>query len=222
MKLKRKLQLFFALFGVFVLVFYLVFEFSLYPLIEKTAIAEGRNLATVVINDAVYGVLESGLLGDGEFVRLVRDDEGSVVSLESNSDRINRAKALISREIEKRLGDEALSVSVPLGNVTGIKLLSGLGPSVKIKTLPVRSVTTDIVSVFSQSGINQTWHRILLQVDADFGVMVLSRTLECRISDSILLSDTVIVGRVPDAYTDINKIEDELLGDVVDFSAGPN
>ena len=34
------------------------------------------------------------------------------------------------------------------------------------------------------------------------------------------LVDTVIVGRVPDSYTDIEKIDDETLGDIVDFKAG--
>lgn len=203
--------------------FFLVFEFTLYPLVERAALASSRRLATATVNEAVLEVLSSGALGGEEFIRLEKGEDGSVTSLTSNAEKINLVKALIVREVEKRLSDTgAGDVSIPIGNLTGIKLLSGRGPSLRVRLVPARSVRVDVVSVFLESGINQTWHRLLLKVEADFTVMVLSRRLDCRVSDTVVMSDTVIVGRVPDAYTDINKIEDELLGDVVDFSASSN
>lgn len=204
-----------------VLIFcFLIFELKLYPIIEKAALAESRNLATLTLNEAIYDVLTD--VGEGDYVRLEKGEGGEIVSLTTDTTRVNLVKSLISREVEKRLGREETEVSIPLGNITGIKLLSGHGPRIKVKTMPVRSVVTDIGSAFLESGINQTWHRVVLSVDADFGVMILSRSVECRVSDTVVLSDTVIVGKVPDAFTDINKIEDELLGDVVDFSASSN
>lgn len=217
---RRKLILFCAVFVLFLLVSFFIFELKLYPIIEKAAVVESRNLATLTLNEAIYDVLTD--VGEGDYVRLERGEGGEIVSLTTDTTRVNLVKSLISREVEKRLGGEETEISIPLGNVTGIKLLSGHGPRIRVKTMPVRSVVTDIGAAFLESGINQTWHRVVLKVDADFGVMILSRTVECRVSDSVVLSDTVIVGKVPDAFTDINKIEDELLGDVVDFSASLN
>jgi len=201
--------------------FFVIFEFKLYPIVERAAVASGRRKATLAVNEAVLSVLSGEI--EGEFVILERGEDGSVVSLKSNAEKINLVKGLIVKEVEKSLskaGDE--EILIPVGSMTGVKMLSGRGPEIGVKTLPVRSVSVDVASVFLESGINQTWHRLLLQVEADFTVMVLSRKIDCRISDTIVLADTVIVGRVPDAYTDINKIEDELLGDVVDFSASSN
>ena len=218
--IRRKLLLLCAVFTVVLFVLFLIFEIKLYPIIEKMAIAESRNLATATVNEVIYDVLTE--VGEGEYVTLERGEGGEIVSLTTDTSRVNLVKSLISIEVEKRLGREETTVYIPLGNLTGFKLCSGCGPRIRVKTMPVRSVTTDIGAVFLESGINQTWHRVVLKVDADFTVMILSRTVECRISDSVVLSDTVIVGRVPDAFTDINKIEDELLGDVVDFSASAN
>jgi sporulation protein YunB len=219
--MKRKLLFFLVIFAI-VLVFSLfIFEIKLFPIIEKMAIAESRNYATLSINRAIYDVLSlEGVQGD--YVELERGEGGEIVSLTTDTYRVNLVKSLVSREVEKCMDAEGAELLIPLGNITGIKLLSGRGPKIKVKTSPVRSVVTDIGSVFAESGINQTWHRVLLHIDADFGVMVLSRSMECHVSDTVVLADTVIVGRVPDAYTDINKIEDELLGDVVDFSASSN
>ena len=180
-----------------VLIFcFLIFELKLYPIIEKAALAESRNLATLTLNEAIYDVLTD--VGEGDYVRLEKGEGGEIVSLTTDTTRVNLVKSLISREVEKRLGREETEVSIPLGNITGIKLLSGHGPRIKVKTMPVRSVVTDIGSAFLESGINQTWHRVVLSVDADFGVMILSRSVECRVSDTVVLSDTVIVGKVPD------------------------
>ena len=40
-----------------------------------------------------------------------------------------------------------------------------------------------------------------------------------EIEDSVVVADTVIVGKVPDGYTAINKADGELIGDIVDFRA---
>ena len=216
----RKLLLFCVVLVLVLLVSFLIFELKLYPIVEKAALAESRNLATLTLNEAIYDVLTD--VGEGDYVRLEKGAGGEIVSLTTDTTRVNLVKSLISKEVEKRLGKGETTVYIPFGNITGIKLLSGRGPCIKVKTMPVRSVTTDIGAAFLESGINQTWHRVVLKVDADFGVMILSRTVDCRVSDAVVLSDTVIVGKVPDAFTDINKIEDELLGDVVDFSASVN
>lgn len=218
----RRILLLFAVLIFILFVSFLIFELKLYPIVEKAALAESRNLATVTLNEAIYEVLTDERAGEGDYVRLERGENGEIVSLTTDTTRVNIVKSLISKEVEKRLGQGDVTVYIPFGNITGIKLLSGRGPCIKVKTMPVRSVVTDIGAAFLESGINQTWHRVVLKVDADFGIMVLSRTVECRVSDVVVLSDTVIVGKVPDAFTDINKIEDELLGDVVDFSASVN
>ncbi len=215
-----KKPLIIALVPVTALILFLLFEMKLFPIIERLAIAEGRSFATVTVNSAIYDVLQEN--ESGGLVTLERGSDGEIVSLTADAERINLIKSLVSREVQARLSKGKKELSIPLGSLTGIKLLSGRGPDICIKALPVRSVVTDIGAVFLEAGINQTWHRVVLNVTLDLDMMVLSHAIDCHVTDTVVLTDTVIVGRVPDAYTDINKIEDELLGDVVDFSASSN
>ncbi|MBQ9975206.1 MAG: hypothetical protein IJP16_01760 [Clostridia bacterium] len=215
-----KKPLIIALVPVTALILFLLFEMKLFPIIERLAIAEGRSFATVTVNGAIYDVLQEN--ESGGLVTLERGSGGEIVSLSADTERINLIKSLVSREVQARLSDGKSELSIPLGSLTGIKLLSGRGPNICVKALPVRSVTTDIGAVFLEAGINQTWHRVVLNVTLELDMLVLSHAIDCHVSDTVVLTDTVIVGRVPDAYTDINKIEDELLGDVVDFSASSN
>jgi hypothetical protein len=50
-------------------------------------------------------------------------------------------------------------------------------------------------------------------------IVILASTHTVETSDSIVIADTVIVGKVPDGYTAINKADNELIGDIVDFRA---
>ena len=50
------------------------------------------------------------------------------------------------------------------GSFTGFKLLAGKGPGIKIRITPIGNVETDLKSEFITQGINQTLHRIYLQV----------------------------------------------------------
>lgn len=213
--MKKKLIFGIAVFLLFIIFAFWLFEARLYPIIEKLAVTKSKNLALVTVNSAILDCME----GVGDFVKIERDADGQTVLLETNSETVNLLKARISVEVEKRLSSLDEEIKIPLGNVTGIKLFSGRGPKISVKTTPARSVSTRVESVFSSCGINQTRHLVTLAVETDFGVILLSRSVECHVSDTVTLADTVIVGKVPDAYTDINKIGDDFLGDVVDFSA---
>ncbi len=213
--MKKKVIFGTAAFLLFIIFAFWLFEARLYPIIEKLAVTKSKNLALVTVNSAILDCME----GVGDFVTIERDADGQIVLLETNSETVNLLKARISVEVEKRLSSLDGGIKIPLGNVTGIKLLSGRGPEISVKTTPARSISTRVESVFSSCGINQTRHLVTLAVEADFGVILLSRSVECHVSDTVTLADTVIVGKVPDAYTDINKIGDDFLGDVVDFSA---
>ena len=50
------------------------------------------------------------------------------------------------------------------GNFTGNSLLAGCGPNVKVKVIPIGTVTTDFKTEFVSAGINQTRHRVYLTV----------------------------------------------------------
>lgn len=92
------------------------------------------------------------------------------------------------------------------GSFTGIKLLSGRGPGIKIRISTVGNVETDLRSEFKAQGINQTLHRIYLQVKCEVSILTPFKDITRDISNQVLLMENVIIGTVPDTYYNIEGI----------------
>ena len=194
---------------------------TLFPIVNARAIQYSRSYATEVINTAVKAVLEENDTEYSDIVKTATDSEGNVLSLSADTLAVNRLKSDVSLKILQILSDESRRVlHIPIGNLTGMYLLSGRGFKLSVRLIPTDSVLSVVESSLSEVGINQSWHRINMKVTVRLGVIILGKHNSVDITDSIVIADTVIVGRVPDAYTDIEKVDDDTVGDIVDFMAG--
>ena len=86
------------------------------------------------------------------------------------------------------------------GSFTGFKLLSGKGPGVSIKISSIGNVETDLRSEFKAQGINQTLHRVYLQVKCEVNILTPYDNITEKIANQILIAENVIVGRIPNTY----------------------
>lgn len=217
---KAKRRIFIILAVIFCLSALFIYTVStLSPIIKARAVEYSRSHATRVINTAVHEVIEEGEYP--ELVEIKRDSEGNVLSISADTAAINKLKSSVSLKILELLSmDGNRDLKVPIGNLTGVYLLSGRGFSVYVRLIPTDSVLTTVESSFSDEGINQSWHRITMKVTLKLGVIVLGEHISVDVCDSIVIADSVIVGKVPDAYTEIERAEADLVGDVVDFKAG--
>ena len=94
----------------------------------------------------------------------------------------------------------------------GTKILSGRGPDIPIKMSTVGNVETDLISQFSQAGINQTLHRIYLNVECNVIILTPFDTIEQKITNQVLIAEAVIIGEVPATYYNLNGLkEDDLI-----------
>lgn len=95
------------------------------------------------------------------------------------------------------------------GSFTGIKLLAGKGPGVKIQISPVGSVETDLRSEFTSQGINQTLHRVYLDVKCKVNILTPFKDIEKEIVNQVLLVENIIVGRIPETYYNLEGLNAE-------------
>lgn len=99
------------------------------------------------------------------------------------------------------------------GSFTGLKLLSGRGPGVKIRISPIGDVETDLRSEFTAQGINQTLHRVYLQVICNVNILTPFEDIERKITNQVLLVENVIVGKIPDTFYNLEGMNE---GDVME------
>ena len=155
-------------------------------------------------------------------VVLERDSENRVTALRTDVLAIGRIKAQLVNGLFERLGDlEHTTVEVPLGSVFAPSFFSGMGPSVDVGMAGLTQMEAEFVSAFSAAGINQTRHNIIIEIRAGFRILTPFGGENREIVSRYPVTDTVIVGTVPERYTYIDDLGTGLLGEVRDY-AGDN
>lgn len=121
--------------------------------------------------------------------------------ISANIFTIDEITSSIATNIQRELENTTSSnLKISLGSFTGIKMISGVGPNIPIKISSIGKVDTDLKSEFISQGINQTIHRIYLQINSEVSVLTPFKTVKQDISNQVLLAENVIIGRIPETY----------------------
>jgi len=170
------------------------------PTVETRLIYQAKTYAVAALEETVRQELEQMDLSYGRLVRVSRE-EGRVVSLETDTVLLNQIKSRITQAAVRKM--EKLSdyrLTVPLGSVSGIDLFSGKGPKVRFLLQPQTAVESQILQQFQSAGVNQTQHRIYLQLNVEIEAVIPGFSAKTSVQTQVELAQTVIVGEVPQFY----------------------
>ncbi len=171
------------------------------PIINTLALTRAQNLATVIINDTVAEMLSEENSSFNDLVNIEYDADGKISSLSADSVGMNRLKSLISVSITKAIGEiEESKISIAAGTLTGSTLLTGRGPKIDLNVHISCSCSIEVRNSFSYSGINQTVHKVMLDITTYVYVLSVGDTLTSEVFTSIPVSETVIIGQIPEIY----------------------
>jgi len=186
--------------------------FQLRPAVESAAAYQVNIFATRIINAAILEQLGNREVAYADLVRISRGANGEVVAIESDMAAINRLKANITLSVVDKLEDMGTaSLWIPVGTLLGNEITSGRGPLVEIRLYPIGYVQTDLHSQFTQAGINQTLHQIMLSSSVRMRAVIPGYTIQTEITTSYGIAETVIVGSIPDVYANIGWGEGPVL-----------
>ena len=119
---------------------------------------------------------------------------------------INEITSNVAINIQKSLDNyDDTTIKLSLGSFTGSKLLSSIGPNIKIGLSSVGKVNTDVRSEFVSQGINQTIHRVYLQIDCKVSILTPYESIDTDVSNQVLLVENVIIGEIPENYFNMQK-----------------
>ena len=176
------------------------------PVLETAASSQATNLMTQAINLAVDNCLQENNMSYADFVILDVDSMGKVTSITSNTAANSRFKRQVVESVVRQLSTlDSDALSVPMGTLTGQPLLFGAGPSVRIKVDSVGEVTADYDNTFTSAGVNQTLHRVCLNIAATVYLFLPGKVLPVSVSSNVCVAETVIVGETPDTYLNLEK-----------------
>ncbi len=173
------------------------------------AAADARDVITAKVNDAVLETLREGEYEGDYFVTFQKSSGGDITAVSCNMARINTLTSTILDKLVSTKRDNTVKIGIPLGNLTGVSLLMGRGPKIPVKVMLLSSSRVEFSNSILTAGINQTKHQIDLTVTVDMELMLPWGTKTDTVSTDVLIADTVIVGRVPDTYLNMQQTKGE-------------
>lgn len=182
---------------------------NLRPVLKGLADARVQSVAAKAMNDAILDIVAKG--DDYNSLINIYATDSKVYLLQADSGKLNLLAAACADAAQSRiaeLGEQG--VSVPFGTISGIPMFAGIGPRITLKFTPAGAVKSSFDSEFRSAGINQTLHRINLQLTATVRVILPGESHTLTVNAEAPIAENIIVGDVPNAYTNVANEADLL------------
>ena len=213
---KRRRRAKLLIYAALVIAALLILRARLRPYIAALAEMEGRRLGAEAITRGVARVFDQKKPDYSDVVSVAYAADGKVVSLHADAAKLNALRLDVGDAVADALCESPeTSVKVSLGSLAG-ELFAGRGVSVSVKLDSIGTVDVDYSSEFLSAGINQTLHRVKMNVVVSFTILAATYRVDTQSTCAFDLAETVIVGNVPENYTDIGLITDGDKGTVND------
>lgn len=202
----QKAKLFCFLVSSLTMVLIIICTIHLKALLGNLAVTRVTGTVNRLVASAVNNAIESGEIQYTDLITFEKDNEGNIAALQSNMAEFNRLQSKITQDVLQRLNETSnTELSIPIGTLLGSAVLAGRGPGFKVKMQTVGSCAAHFENQFSDAGINQTTHRILLYVDVSVSIMLPGFKTYTQVNNAFSVAETVIVGSVPESYTYFNS-----------------
>lgn len=188
---------------------------AILPIFDTLCKDKAKSIATIISNEEATNVMKEHTYD--ELFTLEKDKDGNITMIKSNIIPINEIISDVAVKIQNTIDERGReNIEIALGSFTGFKLLSGKGPGVPIKISSIGNVETDLRSEFSEKGINQTLHRVYLQVDCEVSILTPYNSITEKVSNQVLLIENVIVGKIPSTYYNLEGVDSNSAIDIIE------
>lgn len=186
-----------------VLVIWMV-DAALRPAVTTLATVQAQNKITGIVNAAVTATLADQGMAYSDLVALEKDGEGRVTLLSVDPVRLNTLRAeILERVLNQVEGLDAQELGVPLGSLTGFSTASNWGPMLPVRVLTAAVPKANFSNHFTDQGINQILHQILLDIQVDVTLLIPGGRTETSVTAQVCVAETLLVGEVPNSYLEL-------------------
>ena len=192
--LKIKLLLIFS-FAIFIALF---LDNHIRPLVKSVLFNQAQTVSINVINQVVMEELSRLDINYSDIVDIQKDSDGKILAVTTDMKKINSLKSLMTVSIQEKINNMgSQKIKVPIGSFTGTDLFNGRGPKISIEVNMSSSVVIDFKSEFVSAGINQTKHKLYLDISTQVFALIPGYPVETVANTNVLIAETIIVGDVP-------------------------
>jgi len=200
----------FAFFIMLLILLFLYFRYLAVPIVVANTETQIKSFATRSINYAIADSMNQNV-SYGDLITIIKDNQGNVSYIEANSVRINLLSKTMSRVVMANfLEFSKLPIKIAIGSFSGFAVFSGLGPKIAFWVNPYSEVKCYFNSEFVSAGINQTYHKLYLIISITVNVVFPFKSLSVTSDAEVLLSESLIVGKIPEVYLNSGTLTEML------------
>ena len=173
------------------------FDRRVLPTVVEISKIMAKTQTLNIINEKSVEILNEDFKYD-EMIKIQKDNEGNINLIQADTVKLNYIAAKLANECNASLEDmKENTVEVQLGWTTSRSVFYRLGPNIKMHIEPIGNITTSYESKFESAGINQTRHKIYLNITAQIRLKLPLADQETTVTTQVPVSDTIIVGKIP-------------------------
>lgn len=171
------------------------------PVALTIAQYECRDLCIHTMQNAVNKTIDERPELYKELYDIQRDSAGQIVSVACDTLRLNQLQNDLEETLSKSLDSLGRAkLAVPLGTLTGVQALAGLGPELTVRAIPLSNVESKVESRFSSAGVNQTKLEVNVTFTVELCAMLAGAQAETTVTSEVCVAQMLIVGQVPEFY----------------------
>lgn len=177
-----------------------VTERALRPVLAAAARYQVRSQVTAAVEQWAARDLQERGVDYSDFVTITRNEAGEITALSADMARLNLLRAELSAHLLERLEDSRLELTIPVGSLLPLEPTWARGPELHLRALALGTASAEFESEFTSAGINQTRHRLWLELSVPVTVLLPGGGEELTVDSRLCVAETVIVGQVPQTW----------------------
>ena len=193
-----------------VLVFWYIYA-VVNPIVVETSEAKIKSLTQTTLSNSVLNIVSNEENLFDELVKYTYSNENKSSLISVSSIKANLLARQITNHAQSQLDSvTSTGVEIHMGAFTGITVLASWGPLVKVGLSPIGTVTATFKSEFVSAGINQTVHKIFINLQSSVFVVLPTSSPKIDAHTEVLITETLIVGEIPSTYLQSSYLDEML------------
>lgn len=163
-----------------------------------------RNAASAAATAGIENSLDTDKVRYADLIKFGRDKNGNIVSVTTDAYYLNKIGNNIGDEIDKQINQmKSYVIKIPFSVLFSEQLINGRGPKIPMIFVMTGITTTDFENEFTAAGVNQTHHRIMMNITVNTYVIHSGNVTVVPYKTNVCIAESIVVGITPQTFAEI-------------------
>ena len=165
-----------------------------------------KNAASAAATVGIEKSLETDRVRYADLVKFGRDRNGNIVSVSTDAYYLNKIGNNIGDEVDKQINEmKSYVLKIPVSVLFSEQFINGRGPKMPVIFVMTGITTTDFENEFTAAGVNQTHHRIMMNIKINTYVIHSGNVTVVPYETNVCIAESIVVGITPQTFAEIMR-----------------